>query len=185
MNPRLFTSVLLVISAYSPLFVILIVKDFDFENTRCFNHPYVIMVIFSLVVLSNALLCVCIHLFNKGNKEVKVTSTKKRSIDLINYTIPYIIPFVGVDLSTWGDIISLIIFLSMMMILTIRSQSVFMNPVLLMIGYNLYDIEYLFNGKSDHATVLSKHKLDTGNLCHIISVSEDLDLHLVKKWRAK
>ncbi len=173
MKPKPFTAALLFISAYTPLFVILVVRDIDFENTLWFKHPYIVLLIVILVGLSNILLFTSLFLVDKGDDEVKVISTKDRSSDIINYTIPYIIPFVGVDLSTLGDIFSLIIFLSMMMFITIRIQRVFMNPILLICGYNLYDMEYSSNGENYNIIVLSK-PLKTNDICYIISMSESL-----------
>lgn len=39
MKPKLLTAILLFISAYAPLFIILAIKDFDFEFTERFKHP--------------------------------------------------------------------------------------------------------------------------------------------------
>ena len=176
MTPKpLITAPLLFISAYSPLFLILIVKDFNHEKTCWLNHPWVALFLIILVVLSNVFLYISIRSVDKGNNMVEVISTKNRSLDLINYTIPYIIPFVGVNLSTLGDIFSLIVFLLMMMLLTIKSQTVFMNPVFLILGYNLYDMEYLSSSKGEkkNTIVLSK-QLKTGDKCYIIGMSDFL-----------
>ena len=93
---------------------------------------------------------------------VKILSVNNRSIDLINYTIPYILSFFSFDLSRWDDIISLSIFLLIMLVLTITSKSIFLNPILAFAGYGLYDIEYEFNKKTFSVIAISKFELKTG-----------------------
>lgn len=161
MKPKLLTAILLFISAYSPLFLILAVKDFDFNCTYQFNHPIGISVILGISLLSVILLFATISSIKRGNMPVTVKLVKNRSVDLINYTIPYIVSFFGFDLSKVEDIISLGIFLLLLLLLTIKSKSVFMNPILLFAGYNLYDLEYEFDRKSASTIVISKHEMKT------------------------
>jgi len=174
MKPKIFTSILLFISAYSPLFLILAVKDFDFKTTHKLNHPLAIYILLGLSVLSIILLFVTVSSMRRGNMCVEVISVKNRSVDLINYTIPYIVSFFGFDLSKMEDIISLSIFLFLMLLMTVKSKSVFMNPVLLIAGYNLYDLEYKFDGKTFNTIVISKHEVKTGELFYIRSLTRFL-----------
>lgn len=181
MKPRIFTAILLFISAYSPLFLILAVKDFDFENSLTFEHPIGIYVILGIAVISVMLLFITVCSIKKGNMPVVIKSVKNRSVDLINYTIPYIVSFFGFDLSKTEDIISLIIFLSLMLLLTIKSKSVFMNPILLLAGYNLYDLDYEFDGKSYSTIVISKYEMRSGEIYYIRSLTRFLYFITEKK----
>ena len=162
MKPRIITLILLFISSYSPLFLILAVKDFDFEN-NCWKHPFAVWIILGLSLLSIILLFIFLLCLKKGNMPVKIISVKNRSIDLINYTIPYILSFFNFDLSKWDDIISLSIFLIIMLVLTITSKSIFLNPVLAFAGYGMYDIEYEFENTKSTVIAISKHELRVGN----------------------
>lgn len=174
MKPRVFTAILLFISAYSPLFLILAVKDFDFENAYNFKHPIGIYIMLSIAVLSVILLFATVCSIKKGNMPATIKSVKNRSIDLINYTIPYIVSFFGFDLSKTEDIISLTIFLLLMLLLTIKSKSVFMNPILLLAGYNLYDMDYEFDGKLHSTIVISKYDMRSGEVYYIRSLTRFL-----------
>lgn len=105
---------------------------------------------------------------------VKVKAIKSRSVDLINYTIPYIVSFFGFDLSKIEDVVSLIIFLLLMLLMTIKSKSVFMNPILLLAGFNLYDLEYEFDGKINSTIVMSKYDMKNGDVYYIRSLTRFL-----------
>jgi hypothetical protein len=174
MKPKILTAILLFISAYAPLFIILAVKDFDFDCTRNFKHSTPIYILLCLTLISVALLFYSIKSIKKGNMPVKVKSVKSRSIDLINYTIPYIVSFFGFDLSKTEDAVSLTIFLLLMLLMTIKSKSVFMNPILLLAGYNLYDLEYEFDGKISSTIIISNHEIRTGEIYYIRSLTRFL-----------
>lgn len=179
MKPKIWTSILLFISAYSPLFLILAVKDFDFDYTCRLQHPLAIYIMLGLSLLSIIILFATIKLMPRGNMPVEIKTVSNRSVDLINYTIPYILSFFGFDLSKWEDVISLAIFLTIMLVLTITSRSLFLNPILAFAGYGLYDIDYEFNGKTKSITVLSRYELKTGQKFYIKSLTRFL--YLIKE----
>jgi hypothetical protein len=181
MKPRIFTAILLFISAYSPLFLILAVKDFDFNCLFRFKHSTAIYIMLGIAFLSIILLFATLNSMKRGNMPVKIKTVKNRSVDLINYTIPYIVSFFGFDLSKIADVISLSIFLLMMLLLTIKSKSVFMNPILLLAGYNLYDLEYEFDRKSYSTIIISKQEIYTNERFYIRSLTRFLYLVIEKK----
>lgn len=174
MKPKILTAILLFISAYAPLFIILAVKDFDFSCTLRFKHSLPIYILLTLTISSIVLLFFAVRSIKKGNMPVIVKSVKSRSVDLINYTIPYIVSFFGFDLSKTEDVISLVIFLLLMLLMTIKSKSVFMNPILLLAGYNLYDLEYEFDSKTNSTIVISKYDMRNGDIYYIRSLTRFL-----------
>ncbi len=180
MKPRIFTAILLFISAYSPLFFILAVKDFDFDNLY-FKHPIADYSLLSITALSIILLFYSVSNINRGNMAVKVISFKSRSLDIINYTIPYLFSAFDIDLSKPEDIITILLFLSILLILTISSQSVFINPLLALKGYAFYDLQYEFNKKMGSVIVISKYDLQANEYYYIRSLSRFLYFVTEKK----
>lgn len=174
MKPKLLTAILLFISAYSPLFLILSVKDFDFYKSHRFHHPIGIFILLSVSLVSVILLFLTISSIHRGNMPVTVKSVKNRSVDLINYTIPYIVSFFGFDLAKIEDTISLSIFLFLLLLLTLKSKSVFMNPILLLAGYNLYDLEYEYDGKFCSVIAISKFEMKSKERFYIRSLTRFL-----------
>lgn len=174
MKPKLFTSILLFISGYSPLFAILLVKDFDFKVTYNFKHPYFAYSVIFLIALSIFLLFYSISSIEKGEVIGKIIFVKNRSTDIINYTIPYMLSFFGVDLLKPEDLIGIAIFITILLILTITSNSIFINPVLAMANYSLYDIEYEFDGKKFSTVLLTKNEIHIGDRCFLRSLTRFL-----------
>lgn len=174
MKPKIFTLILLFISAYSPLFVVIMVKDFDFEVTHWFIHPLTMYMLGGLTFASIVLLFITIKGMNRGSMVVEVLSIKHRSNDLINYTIPYMIAFWGIDLGKYGDVISICIFLSILLILTINTKSIFINPILAVVGYGFYDMEYKYDGKIKTVAVISKFELHLGERYYVRKLTKFL-----------
>ncbi|HYG14385.1 MAG TPA: hypothetical protein VEC12_01445 [Bacteroidia bacterium] len=173
MKPKVFTAILLFVSAYSPLFLILVVKDFDFNN-YCLKHPVPDAVLLSITVLSIVLLFVTVAKINRGNMVVTVKAVQNRSLDIINYTIPYLFTAFDIDLSKPEDIITISLFLSILLVLTVSSQSIFINPLLALRGYAFYDLEYEFEKKMRSVIVISKDDLQVNHRYYVRSLTRFL-----------
>ncbi len=139
-----------------------------------FANPKAVLFLFLLIIVSVGLLWFTVSKIDRGSMSVKVKSIKNRSSDLVNYTIPYILSFFGFDLSDIADIISLSIFLAIMLIITIQTKAIFLNPVLAMMGYGLYDLNYSYNGREHFTVVLSKEELKHHDSCFIRHLTSSL-----------
>jgi hypothetical protein len=179
MKPRLFTSILLFISAYSPLCLLLAVRDIDFKCNHWFNHPIAIFILLGVTASSIVLLFIILHLLRPGNMVVRLQGVKNKSVDIIGYTIPYMVAFFGIDLAKPDDIISLVIFLGVLFMLTVSSKAIFLNPILIIAGYGLYEIEYEFHGMTLSDTVISRMELRRGEEFHLKSLTRFL--YLIKQ----
>jgi hypothetical protein len=150
-------SIIMFISSYSPLGLILVIKDFDFLNKK-FNNPIISLVILVIIVISIIILFIIVSNIKNGNL-IKITKISNKSSELINYSIPYVISFIGINLANLSDLISFIIFMTFMYILTVNTQSIFLNPVLALCKYGLYDVEYIENDIQKQGVFLSKKEL--------------------------
>ncbi|EAS44794.1 hypothetical protein C9J48_23955 [Photobacterium profundum] len=176
---RLVSSIAIFISGYTPLFLIMIIKDIKdfvwYEKTletpffwvSNIKIPYwvtvtnsdVVITLIILSIISLLLLGYVLGNITKDPFDITVISAKCRSSEVVNYTIPYMISFVAFDLSKWQDIFSLALFLSVLCLLSIRSQSVFINPILAAIGYGLYDCSYNEGDQVKECVMLSRNDL--------------------------
>jgi hypothetical protein len=178
----LLPSIAIFISGYTPLFLIMVIKDikefiwystsigkpiFGISNLKIpyfveFSNPATVLSLVIISALSIFMLNYVVTNISRNPFEIKITKAKSRSSEVVNYTIPYMISFVAFDLSKWQDLLSLIIFLSILCLLSIRSQSIFINPILAALGYGLYDCEYTERGKAKECVMLSKSDLSSG-----------------------
>ncbi|WP_156900656.1 hypothetical protein [Maridesulfovibrio bastinii] len=94
-----------------------------------------------------------------GGENIKVNKSLKNPTDLMNYTVPYMVAFIGVDLGDWPKVAGFLCFMLFMFILTYKSKQLFMNPILAVLGYSLYDVDYEVNNCTRSARILSKEDL--------------------------
>lgn len=175
----LIPSIAIFISGYTPLFLIMIIKDIKGINWQAYQfessifgydkieypiglivkNPSVVLGLIIVSIISLLMLWYVLKNITTNPFEITITKAKSRSSEVVNYTIPYMISFVAFDLSKGQDLLSLIIFMGILCLLSIRSQSIFINPILAALGYGLYDCVYKENGKDKECVMLSPKDL--------------------------
>jgi hypothetical protein len=140
MKPRLSASALFFISAYAPLSLIFIVSDFD-GKTRSFPHVVPLATLLGICVLSVVVLLVSVRQM-QGQYSVTVEAVSNRSGELLNYAIPYIVSFAGVDVTQVKSAVSFGILMVLLFLLTWRTQTIMINPILAICGYGFYEVSF-------------------------------------------
>jgi hypothetical protein len=165
-NPSLrlrpLVSLLLFLSAYSPLMVILVVKDVDFSCQLWLATPIFSGLLLLVAIASTAITLMGVKGVSSG-LTVTVTKAANKSGDMFGYTIPYMLSFTRIDLGDWQVMVSLLLFLSVLFIMAYRTQTVFINPVLAMAGYLLIDCTFDRDGRESQAMVVTRKPIDVGN----------------------
>lgn len=171
MQFKLIPALLVFLGSYFPLAVILAIQDIKTSSwnsgictnfERCYlpelNSPVLSISIF---ILTGICLILTYIIFKKlrYTYPIIVQEAKPIPTELINYSFPYIVSFMGVDYESIDKIIGLIIFLLWLFWLTYKSQQIIMNPILLIFGWNLYEATICVNGSSYPTRILSKAKL--------------------------
>ncbi|MGQ3091662.1 MAG: hypothetical protein ACT6RZ_12640 [Methylophilus sp.] len=157
------------ISGYAPLGLILLIKDLN-ETSFRFEHPLRALVIFVIFALS-ALFALSAARNIKQGVSVKISKVSNKSADMFTYTIPYMMSFYKFDLGDWKLLLCLAIFLSLMFVLSYRTQNVFVNPVLALAGYGLYDCQFKDGTQERQGLLLSKTHFQVGDYCAIKRLS--------------
>lgn len=170
---RPLVSLVLFLSAYSPLMVILVVKDLDFSVRFFLGSP-----VFSGILLIVAIASTIITLMTVSGVEcglpVTVTKAANKSGDMFGYTVPYMLSFIRIDLGDWQVMASLLLFLSVLFVMAYRTQTVFINPVLAVAGYLLIDCTFKRDDKEFQAMVITKKPIDIGETLRLERLSHYL-----------
>lgn len=162
MHPRAITAILLFLSSYAPLGVIAIALDFDAAKGG-FSHPLAVEIIALLSVLSAALPFVILRRL-KGGVVYQATQLTNKNGDLVNYVLPYLVTFVGLKLGEPETVIGFVLFMLLFGALTIKLQALWINPLLALTGFQLYEACLQKNGSELSAIlVLSKGPLEVGH----------------------
>lgn len=170
--------ILLFCSAYIPLFLIIIIKNWNtfilksnfIYNDNIFHlvkhHPiYIFKKISNLIIDPVFILIItCViavlflhYLLTKQSaispKKLEIIEVKNRTSDTLNYILTFIIPFLSLNLTNYTDIFCILLLLVTISVVYINSNLLYINPVLNLMGYTTFEI----NGK-----ILNNEKEEDG-----------------------
>lgn len=161
MKPRFWVSLAIYVSAYFPLVLIFVIKDID-PDIMQLQHPIVSYVLLIIALFSVLIVLFTIRTIRQGDLIV-VKKVSNKSGELVNYSIPYMISFFNFNLGDWRAVASLSLFMSILFLLAHKSQNVFINPILAIAGFGLYDITFSDNGRERQGLALSNKELKIGS----------------------
>jgi len=172
MKLRFISSLLIFISSYFPLALIVIIKDLD-DKTFLPQHVVASLIIFFLFSLSCVVVIIAARSI-KGGVPITALKVANKSGDMFTYTIPYMVSFYRFDLGDFKAVASLAVFMILMFVLTLRTQNQFINPVLAIAGYKLYDCQLSDNKSEFQGLVVSRTCLKSGDVCVLERLSHSL-----------
>jgi hypothetical protein len=85
---------------------------------------------------------------------VNVKCAKATPNEIINYTFPYVVSFMGLTYSDTQKLLGFAVFLLWMFAITFKSGQILMNPLLLVLKWRLYEATIEINGVERDVRVL-------------------------------
>ncbi len=127
--------IVLFLSSYSPLFVILGLRN-------SFGNDDVSFAFYAIALGSIMFL----FLYIRTNADVtpdsiKIKSVSSRDADVMSYIVSYLLPFLDISFKDIPNAISLGILIAVIAIIYIKSNMVYVNPILNLAGYHLFEVE--------------------------------------------
>ena len=159
MQLRKWSAFALYLGSYFPLSLILLAQDLDFgafdagpcmpsvwKTLSCRSpllHPA-----WSLATVVICFACLMLTLWTLGvaqaSQRIEVSEAKHVPADLINYVIPYVLSFTGLDFSSSAKLLGFAVFFLWVFWITYRSGQIVMNPMLVVFGWRLYEIKFRY-----------------------------------------
>ncbi|WP_233141764.1 hypothetical protein [Aggregatibacter actinomycetemcomitans] len=102
---RPWVSLILFISAYSPLMVIMAIKQIDLTSPNYFNSPEIGIGLLVAAIISSVIVLQVVKSVRSGLMVV-VSKASNKSGDMFGYTIPYMMSFMRIDLTDWQTILA-------------------------------------------------------------------------------
>jgi hypothetical protein len=189
MQYRVIVGLVVFLGSYLPLSLILLAQDFDYTflgrpfcwavwTYSCvlpFKNPTYAIGIFvvcvaSFIVATRSLAVV------RPKHEIEIKDAKHVPADLMNYTLPYVVSFMSIDYQEQGKFVGFVIFLGWMFWITYRSGQIALNPLLIVLGWRLYEVTYTYSGSTDaqSSSVLVKGAIEVGKRYRQTAVQEIL-----------
>lgn len=169
--PTLHTRILLFLSSYVPLFVII--------GILVFNKNWIVATV--IFLLAACFICALWSYLRYCRKKLKHTFSKLRDYrardsEAMSYIASYIVPFATFPLDGWTQVLALTVFLLVLLMIYVNSNMVYVNPLLSVVGFHLYEIEV---EHGDHALYyLARKRLVREELIYYVEISKDIWLEL-------
>jgi len=163
MQIKFIPALILFLGSYFPLSLIILLQDISAEYwerpicnslkvlSQCdlpsLDNPGRSFSLFAITLLS---MIFYTWLFKKikGQHNIEILECRCVPNDLINYVFPYVVSFMTLEIGSAPKFYGFLIFIALMFLITYKSGQILMNPLLLLAGWNLYDIKALV-GKND------------------------------------
>lgn len=166
MQFSLFSKALMFLSSYTLLFLALLIKS---KCNIAILSAFIISFLASIVTL--------FLMKTKINPdESKLSSINSKNELVTSYLATYILPFLGFNLSNIYDQISLLIIFIVIGLLYIKADLIFINPTLMLFGYNIYDV--MLDNKVKRI-LISKRDINTLRLSENLKYYELHDRYII------
>ncbi len=133
--PRLLIRCILFFSSYFPLMSI-----FSIFLWRKHLHSALGILGFGIFCLLVMALYFFRQLRRGGVSQTKITEVQRRDENVMAYIASYLIPFVTFPLDSLEQTLALLVFIGVLLIVYVNSNMVYINPMLNLVGYHLYEI---------------------------------------------
>lgn len=175
MKLRILPSIIIFLGSYLPLAAILVLQDISKDSwnlpicnitkntlNNCqlptLNNPEIALTFLGVTAFSFIFFILTINSI-KGGEVATVEEAKQIPGDIINYVFPYVVSFMGVDISDKGKLSGFILFLAWLFLITYKSGQIFLNPLLILSNWKYYEVTYSIGNHKRTEYALSQKPL--------------------------
>jgi hypothetical protein len=190
MTPSLWVEVIIFLSAYYPLFLILLIRDItdktiglDFGlsswGVQISWYALVLFLLSSIASLIAGPLIRSLLTYQEGGTSIKIHKAIQVRGDMLNYTLPFLIGLFAFNYENIQTIISLLVFLIFIFSFVHKEQISLLNPMFLLMGIRLYKVTYKEVGRTSiyKNNVLCLGAVEVSN--ESIEVKETAGIHFI------
>ena len=167
-------AVLVFLTTYAPLPILVAPRYLGVA--RAAAPARIVLLVGGMVVVLSAFALWVVLRSLRGNRIAYVTSAQAKPGDLLAYAIPYIASFVGFDFTQRAQSLTFLALLSLLAWIAVRSGTVFMNPWLVLLGYELYEVEYESGGRQWKSYWLSRVWIRPGDTRRVVRLGTPVEL---------
>jgi hypothetical protein len=109
-------------------------------------------------------------------EEIKIQTIEQRNDQVINYLVTYLLPFLGLNLETVYDQFAIGILMLTICVLYIKADLIYINPTLMLFGYNIYSVTL---DNSAMRILITKRTLNDLRLSRKIKIFELQDRSII------
>lgn len=156
--------VILFLSSYIPLFVIIMIRNYEQQD-----------LVIALGIVIATVLIILVIVFWKvrsvSGKYLKIEKIENLNRVGLEYFITYIIPFLAINFLEIKDLLALGVIFFVMGVIYIKSDLIYMNPILNLAGFNLYKV---ISDGHEHIIITRKKRNEFSNSQEVFPLAEDV-----------
>lgn len=156
--------------AYYPLFLILLIQNsklidrvfnWNFVNFKFIelNDTFIWGVILGLIIFVIIIVFLRFQL-NTNTIQYKIISIKDISHETLNYILTYLIAFLSLDMNNPKIILCIGILLFIIGVIYINSNMLYVNPILQLLGFSIYELIVTRNNTNDKCKIITISKIE-------------------------
>ena len=169
----------LFICAYSPLISILLFLNLPDA------FPLWLLILIGIVPLGVALI-LCIFIYSKtksisGCEPLYIEKIEDKTNEVVAYIIPYVLSIVSLQISGIRGVFVIGILLLMLFAVYANSSMIYINPLMTLVGYRLYKIEYTANRNDTtkcHGLLISRKIIGNSPVISTCELSDGIYLEV-------
>ena len=170
--PSLPIRIMLFISSYFPLALIFCIFLLDKQRPWSIGeHTWALV---SLLIGLTGLLCLYLYFrWIAPRRPVfheRIATLERRDGDVMSYIASYLIPFVAFPLDNWQQVATILIFLAVLMVIYVNSNMIYINPMLNLFGYHLYEVTLAQNETSFY--LISRHRVARNEMVGFVRIGD-------------
>lgn len=178
-NNLIMKNVLLYLSAFIPMYALIIVKqiiEMIVGNIKT-NFLDIFVICLMVIVILLGLVGLKLEVYNKKHKSSDIIIITKKNITdqhFLGYFSLFVLFAITFDLSKISMLVVFIIILIMIGFVYIKNKLFYINPFLNILGFNFYDITYRLNNstREQNTKIFFKGELQT-NKKYCVKIKDD------------
>jgi hypothetical protein len=169
--PSIFIRGVLFFCSYFPLTLIICVLQYD-------QWPWWVVALIGGVFGLGSLALTAFYFWHMRRtayvEQKKVTDFSRHDTEVMSYIASYIIPFVTFPLGYLKQDITLVIFIVVLLVIYVHSNMIYINPVLSIARYHLYEIEVEYSQRTHY--YIARKPLERNREIRFVHLSDDIYL---------
>lgn len=165
---RGYIKLLLFLSSYVPLIIIFsirVVKNYRYFTISGIIISIILTIILLRVVKATAQLPI---------EPISLSSVNYKSSDLLAYMFSYVFPFLELDLGSYIDSIIILFIFVILAVIYINSNMIYINPMLSVFGYKIYEI--ISETNDVYILITKKSKLPVGGSLDVYDLGSNVKM---------
>ena len=159
---RDYVKVFLFASSYIPLYIIFVLLNYS----NLFVDAFFLVLSVAVVIMLQVIFSQSRSISPEIIRLVEVENINRMNLE---YLVVYILPFLGLDFAALNMDAAILFLFVVMGLMYVRSNSIYLNPTLTLIGLNIFKVK---TAENEDAVIITRKKLKSDENGEVVQLTE-------------